>query len=463
MYLAYDSTINLLMRPRILKFIIDGISVESAEELQSCDERQLSNELILFVNKLILINTCCAQSFVRFSPRLNALVDTINTQEDFWYAPMAEMNFGPPQMSITSGPKLTYGTIISSTQLFTQAQCHFRESITPGSMTRLLLQGATSTIHSSIAKDDKIDSARREWERATPENLRRMHSKDLHKILNTSYSSLATSAALAASRSSSKMDFANYLTGNDLTVPLLSSPRLIKRPFDPLICENTILSRATAMIPLPARSHMNRGNSPQVTQANRSRKLNESRVRSPRNSCESLANIDPWFASMEDNNSRRGLEVNLVLLLCQALEGVKSPRLAVRDRQLIGKETAMELNVFFDFLECNNDDDDDWKVAATVMDADANITRTVYASKDEDIKLPARLQEESTVQKIPIIRSGDEEMDVADGDCPEEERSPENIITSGVFDLKIDTTRFLPLLGKLMKSVVDSLVSAQFG
>lgn len=84
MYLSYDSTVNLLLRPRILKFIIDGISVESPEELQSCDECQLSGELRVLVNKLILINTCCAQSFVRFSPPLNSLVDSLNEQEDFW-------------------------------------------------------------------------------------------------------------------------------------------------------------------------------------------------------------------------------------------------------------------------------------------------------------------------------------------------------------------------------------------
>ena len=84
LYLAYDSTVNLLLRPRILKFIIDGISVESAEELQSCDERQLIAELRLLVNKLILINTLCAQCFVRCSPRINTLFDTINDQEDFW-------------------------------------------------------------------------------------------------------------------------------------------------------------------------------------------------------------------------------------------------------------------------------------------------------------------------------------------------------------------------------------------
>lgn len=91
---------------------MDGISVESAEELQTCDEKQLSRELKLLVNKLILINTSCAMSFVYFSPRLNTLVDTIYAQEDFWYAPMAEMNFGPPQMCITSGPCLTYGMVI---------------------------------------------------------------------------------------------------------------------------------------------------------------------------------------------------------------------------------------------------------------------------------------------------------------------------------------------------------------
>lgn len=186
-HFAYDSTVNLLLRPRILKFIIDGISVESAEELQSCDETLPSGELKLLVNKLILINTFCAQSFVNFSPRLNALVDTIYEQDDFWYAPMAETNFGPPQMSINSVPRLTYGTIISSTQLFTQAQLH-------SSQTQTTVPAGTSS--STPSKDDtKIDSARKEWERATPENLRRLHAKDLRKILYSDCSTAVGSTA----------------------------------------------------------------------------------------------------------------------------------------------------------------------------------------------------------------------------------------------------------------------------
>ncbi|OXU27052.1 hypothetical protein TSAR_008593 [Trichomalopsis sarcophagae] len=477
-YLSYDSTVNLLLRPRILKFIIDGISVESAEELQSCDERQLSGELRLLVNKLILINTSCAQSFVRFSPRLNALVDTINAQEDFWYAPMAEMNFGPPQMSMTSGPRLTYGTIISSTQLFTQAQWHFLlnssstssavrqppsgSSKHPATSTSIL---STSTSTPSTSKDDsRIDSARREWERATPENLRRMQTKDLRKMLYTGSSSLGPSVIASCSSSSPRQEFSNYLTGHELTVPLLSAPRLIKRPFDPLICENMILSRATALVPLPGRSsaaaHVSRGSSPGA----------QSRAsRSPSRDGTNGSSSDPWFDSMEENNTRLALEVNLVLILCQAFEGVRSPRLAVRDRQLIVRETATELSVFFDFLE-HRGQQTEWSVAAALVDPEAKRSRMVRAKNEVDKRLPARLSANTTVQKISETVLDDMSMELT---CVEQQhqnlpaekevRSRDDVVTTGGFKVPSDMSKFLPLLGRLLKSVVESLDSAQFG
>ncbi|XP_058808412.1 nucleoporin Nup188 isoform X2 [Phymastichus coffea] len=449
MYFSYDSTVNLLLRPRILKFIIDGISVESAEELQSCDERQLSAELRLLVNKLIHINTCCAQSFIRFSPRINALVDTINAQEDFWYAPMAEMNFGPPQMSMTSGPSLTYGTIISSAQLFTQAQWHAlfsgntatcgpSQSFRRDQPDQNDINQNSSSLNTTLkGKDDKIDSARREWELATPENLRRMHAKDLRKMLYSGSSS-GLGASVLASSSSSRL-------GYDLTVPLLSSPRLIKRPFDPLICENMILSRATTLGTRPGRSHVSSASSPGPTHDGKSK----SPMRDMTNG------TDPWFDSMEENNTRLALEVNLVLILCQALEGVRSPRLAIRDRQLIGRETATELGLFFEFLEHRAQQKvPDWTIAATLLDSEAKNTRLIYPDEEADKRLPVRLKEGSTIHKVPIRSLGDKEG--------KETRSKEDTVTTGVFNVKIDTSQFLGLLGKLVKSVVESLDSAQF-
>lgn len=425
-----------------MKFIIDGISVQSAEELQSCDESQVSSELQSFVNKLILINTLCAQCFVRFSPRLNILADTINIQEDIWYAPMAEMNFGPPQMSITSGPRLTYGTIISSAQLFTQAQWQ-----------------STSSMHSpetqnSSGKNDKMDSAKKEWERATPENLRRIHAKDLRKILHTSSSHLGPSIVASAS-SSKNIDFSNYITGQDLTVPLLSSPRLVKRPFDPLICENIILSRATALVPLPARPHRNKGSSPGVQ---------DSQSASPRRNSNDItinSNVDPWFASMEENNTRLALETNLTLIICQAFEGVRSSRLTVRDQQLIGRETATELSIFFDFLE-HSGFVKDWNVQATLVDTDVRKKKIVTATEEFCKKPHARLKNNTTIKKIPISLLQDEPSTSNRTDI-KEIRSQNDIISSGCFSVKVDEHKFLPLLGKLLKTIVDSLDSAQFG
>ncbi|XP_017876085.1 nucleoporin NUP188 homolog [Ceratina calcarata] len=400
MYLAYDNTVNLLLRPRILKFIIDGISMESAEELESCDKRSPSGELRLLVNKLIIINTTCALSFVHFSPRLNTLVDTIYTQ-DFWYTPMAEMNFGPPQMSMNSGPRLTYGTIISSTQLFTQA-LHSRS------------QPVSTSSASSSEQTNKTDSAKKEWEHAAPEDRRMHSSKDLRRIIH------AASGSTSRSSSNVGSEFLVYVSGLDVTVPLLSSPRLVRRPYDPLICENTILSRATA---LTSGRHVTKSagssDSPIVAKYQRF--------------------SDPWFESMDENNTRFALEVNLVLILCQALEGVRSPRIALRDRQLIARETVTELGVFFDFLE-HRGTPDDWQVKGSLINADAKSVRTVQQTADSSQPvLPARLR-----KKLAKIFE-------------------ENVFTTGRFTTNISSIQFLPLMGKLLKTVVESLDLTQYG
>ncbi|KYM88447.1 hypothetical protein ALC53_02930 [Atta colombica] len=435
MYLAYDSTVNLLLRPRILKFIIDGISVESAEELESCDSRLPSGELKLLVNKLIVINTTCALSFVHFSPKLNTLVDTIYTQ-DYWYTPMAEMNFGPPQMSMSSGPRLTYGTIISSTQLFTQA-LHSRSQPVAASLP------ASST--SQPGREDKTDSAKKEWERAAPENLRRMHtSKDLRRIIHAASGSTSRTSNIGR-------EFLGYVSGLDVTVPLLSSPRLVRRPYDPLICENTILSRATA---LATGRHVTKSSSSGAAGA-------------PGNGSPIVARnhrfSDPWFESMDENNTRLALEINLILILSQALEGVKSPRLALRDRQLIARETATELGVFFDFLE-HRGTPDIWQVKGSLIDADTRSSRTIQDTSDPtQINLPARLQKNSTIDKAPVCSPDHENFSMEMNRTEtQEKRLDDSVLTTGVFKTNVSSVQFLPLMGKLLKTVVESLDSTQF-
>ncbi|XP_066586907.1 nucleoporin Nup188 isoform X2 [Prorops nasuta] len=265
MYLVYDSTVNLLLRPRILKFIIDGISVSSAEELESCDEKLPSGELKLLMNKLIVINTTCALSFIYFSPRLNTLVDTIYTQ-NFWYTPMAEINFSPPRMCISSGPRLTYGTIISSAQLFTQA-LYSR------------FQHGVNIPTSQPSKDDKIEPPRKDTERT--DVLRKMHhtSKDIRRIIH---------ALPGTSRSS-----------GILNLPVLTSPRLVRRPYDPLICENTVLSSVISSALAPGRHIAKGSGSSASTTGNGSPVVAKSHANKT---------SDPWFASMEENNTRLALE-----------------------------------------------------------------------------------------------------------------------------------------------------------
>lgn len=381
---------------------------------------------------------------------------------------MAEMNFGPPQMSITSGPRLTYGTIISATQLFTQAQWHSfiastssaNDSATQKQPPKSGQDAATPSLPSgSGSKDDKMDSARREWERANPENLRRVQAKDLRKILG---SSNLGSSVLASASSTAKINLTSFLSSHDLTVPLLSAPRLLKRPFDPLICENIILSKATALGPLPGRtSRSSPGTQTRTT---------DGKSRSPSRDGGIPGydpTRDPWFDSMEKDNTRLALEVNLVLILCQALEGIRSPRLAVRDRQLIVRETATELSGFFDFLE-NRGMQIDWTIAAALVDQDTKKVRYVRAPSEVGRKLPARLVDGATLNKSIVVRNEGHletiDEDAMDFTCVEKEaRTAQNVVTTGGFKVKVDTVNFLHLLGKLLKSVVDALDSAQFG
>lgn len=376
---------------------------------------------------------------------------------------MAEMNFGPPQMSINSEPRLTYGTIISSNQLFTQAQWHAlnknNNTMTSNIYKRSISDSSPSNGSPRANLDgERIDSARREWERATPENLRRVHAKDLRKIMFTTNhppNTLGQSIIASASSSTPRDEFSRYLSGPDLTASLLSTPRLIKRPFDPLICENMILSRATALVPLPNRNattttnvNTNNGKSPSSSSSSSSR--------SPTKEL-GAGNKDPWFDSMEDYNTRLALEVNLVLMLCQALEGVKSPRLAVRDRELIVRETATELGVFFEFLEHRGQQKlTDWPVAACLVDLEARVTRLVKAPVNVCKKLPARFLNGVTYEKIPIDSFVETETNEL------ESRSNNDIVTTGRFNVIADTGKFLSLLGKLLKSTVESLDFTQF-
>ncbi|XP_043280219.1 nucleoporin Nup188 [Venturia canescens] len=445
MYLVYDSTVNLLLRPRILKFIIDGVSVESAEELQSCDDKVLSVELKLLVNKLIVVNWWCAQCFVRFSPRLNALVDTIYAQ-DFWYTPLAEMNFGPPQMSMNSAPRLTYGTIISSTQLFTQALY----SRSTANNTPAIIGGGTG--RRSNSSTDNMDSAKREWERAAPDNSRRIHTKDLRRILQI------------GRPSTSSCEFSSYVTGHDVTVPLLGNPRLLRRPYDPLICENTILSRTTQFGHHGSR-HVSKPSGQTQTIGTSNSGLNVSSMGSRNERPET----NPWFASMNENNARLALEVNLVLVLCQTLEGVKSPRLALRDRQLIARETANEIVVFFDFLEQRGDGfEEETALEGALVGSgfqanfDDNV-RMVKVKRQSLAEFNARLTPGSTITKIPVGLLNHNTNDSTPAGVSLETRLDEDVITTGAFANSANNNiHFLPLLGKLLKSMLESLDSAQY-
>jgi len=242
-----------------------------------------------------------------------------------------------------------------------------------------------------------------------------------------------------------------YVSGLDVTVPLLSSPRLVRRPYDPLICENTILSRATA---LATGRHVTKSSSSGAAGTGNGSPII---ARNHRFS-------DPWFESMDENNTRLALEINLILILSQALEGVKSPRLALRDRQLIARETATELGIFFDFLE-HRGTPDIWQVKGSLIDADTRSSRTIQDTSDPiQMSLPARLQKNSTIDKAPVCspEHEDSSLEIVNQTETQEKRLDDSILTTGVFKTNVSSVQFLPLMGKLLKTVVESLDSAQF-
>lgn len=163
---------------------------------------------------------------------------------------------------------------------------------------------------------------------------------------------------------------------------------------------------------------------------------------------------DSWFSSMEENNTRLALEVNLFLILCQALDGVKSPRLALRDRQLISRETATEVSIFYDFLELRGTPDS-WQIKASLIDADHVRAKFIYPSDNVPI-LNAKLKEGSTVDKVPVCALNHNSDDELGSDLVEE-RLDENVLGPGT--LKPDTSQFLALLGKLLKYTSECMDS----
>lgn len=165
---------------------------------------------------------------------------------------------------------------------------------------------------------------------------------------------------------------------------------------------------------------------------------------------------------MDENNTRLALEINLVLILCQALEGVRSPRLALRDRQLIARETATELVIFFDFLE-HRGTPDIWQVKGSLLDVDAKSVRTIQDTVDPIQKMSnARLREDSTINKVPVTLANADDDSFKNEQDVLEKRLDENILTTGTFAANISSVQFLPLMGKLLKSVVESLDSMHY-
>jgi len=293
-----------------------------------------------------------------------------------------------------------------------------------------------------------MDSAKREWERAAPENPRKIHVKDLRRILHVGRPS--------------NVEFSSYVTGHDITVPLLGNPRLLRRPYDPLICENTILSRATPFGHHGSRHVAKNGQNQSVSGQGEQSTNSVGRNDRPE--------TNPWFASMNEKNARMALEVNLVLILCQTLEGVKSPRLALRDRQLIARETANEIGVFFEFLEQKADSLDESRIEGALVGSGFQVNpcdtvRNVKALEKSDCvaELMARLRRDSTITKVSLapLRHNTEEFYAGSGS--KETRLEEDVVTTGSFVANnANNVKFLPLLGKLLKAMLESLDSVQY-
>lgn len=73
-----------------------------------------------------------------------------------------------------------------------------------------------------------------------------------------------------------------------------------------------------------------------------------------------------------------------------------------------------------------------------------------------------------TIQKTPmnslpvVWEEDDDSISVFEQTGEPEQRSNEDIVTSGGFGTKIVTMKFLPLLGNLLKSVIESLDSSHY-
>ena len=101
------------------------------------------------------------------------------------------------------------------------------------------------------------------------------------------------------------------------------------------------------------------------------------------------------------------------------------------------------------------------------MDSDTRELELVLATEESNQKLPARLSKHCTTQKVPLravqlLSEDNDSFSVFEEAEEDEQRLKEDVVTSGGFATKIDTTQFLPLLGKLLKFIVESLDSVQY-
>lgn len=231
-----DHAVSLLYRPKILKRLAEGPSVDlSHEQHDDPNAVDTSDELVTAMNNSVEIVTLCAKCLLKFSPNLLNLLCDVHFLPGKWY-PLIEIQFGVPKMNAENSSQLSFGTVLRAVCMFTKVLNvqHYSFQETPLNQLPVSKSGESegfdvtpSLSNSALARLNKSALAA-----ASPDGTSRPSSSartPFSKSLSmTSVSSFTSTNAIALSNELlTHLDSKLCISGLEFVLTLLASQSLL--------------------------------------------------------------------------------------------------------------------------------------------------------------------------------------------------------------------------------------------
>ncbi|XP_055610232.1 nucleoporin Nup188 [Uranotaenia lowii] len=229
-----DHSVSLLYRPKILKRLAEGPSVElSINEHDDPNAVDTSDEVVAAMNNMIDIITLCARCLLKFSPDLLHLLCDIHFSPSQWY-PLIEIQFGVPKMNAENYSQLSFGTVLRAVCFFTKVLNvqHYSFQETPLNQLPVQKSSEADTVDATPSSLSNSALARLNRSALTAENgvtrqssPRTPFSKSLSM---TSVSSFTSTNAIALSNELlTHLDSKQCISGLEFVLTLLASQSLL--------------------------------------------------------------------------------------------------------------------------------------------------------------------------------------------------------------------------------------------